>query len=108
MSNIIEYQGPEDLVGRTQKALDKKRWNAWLEKNLLQERQGVASRAKAVKWACLGVLLIATTLSLYVFPPPYLSAYEAVVRFAIGLGAMLVVFQSFGPGNTRSQRCSQP
>jgi hypothetical protein len=93
MSNVIEYQGPEELVGRTQTALDEKAWSAWMRKNLLQERQGVAARAKGVKWACLGVLLIAAALSLYVFPR-YVSGYEAVVRFAIGFGAILIIFQS--------------
>jgi len=93
MSNVIEYQGPEELVGRTPNALDETVWSAWMQKNLLQERQGVAARAKGVKWACLGVLLITAASSSYVFPP-YVSGYETVVRFAIGIGAMLIMFQS--------------
>jgi hypothetical protein len=46
-----------------------------------------------VKWACIGVLMVTAVVSSYVFTP-YVSAYQAVVRFAIGLGAIVIMFES--------------
>jgi hypothetical protein len=93
MSNIVEYQGTRELPTESHQSMDDNLWRAWMEKNLLQERQGVASRAKVVKCACIGVLLIATAVSSSVLPP-YLSAYQVLVRFAIALGAIVVILQS--------------
>lgn len=69
-------------------------WRAWLNKNLLEERQRTAARIKAVKWVCIGVLIATAVVSSYVFSP-YVSAYQTVVRFAIGLGAIVIMFESF-------------
>ena len=75
------------------KPLDQTVWRAWLEKNRRQERQRAAARIKAVKWACIGVLLVTVVVSSSVLTP-YISAYEAGVRFAIGLGALILLLES--------------
>jgi hypothetical protein len=95
MSHIIEYQEMRQLPAESQQSMDDNIWRAWMEKNLGQERQGIAARAKVVKCACIGVLLIAAAVSSSVLPP-YLSAYQALVRFAIALGAIVVILQSLG------------
>lgn len=64
-----------------------------MKKNLQEERQRAAARIKAVKWACIGVLMVAAVVSSYVFSP-YVSMYRAVVRLAIGLGAIVIMFES--------------
>ena len=68
-------------------------WRAWLEKNRRQESQRAAARRKVVKWACIGVLLATVVVSSSVFPP-YVSTYEAMVRFAIGLSALILLLES--------------
>ena|ERR1700728_4514869 len=93
MSNISEYQGTRQLPVESRPSMDDDTWRAWFEKNLLQERKGIAARAKVVKWSCIGVLLMAAAVSSNVLPP-YLSAYQALVRFAIALGAIVVTLQS--------------
>jgi predicted membrane protein len=75
------------------KPLDQTVWRAWLEKNRQQESQRAFVRRKAVKWACIGILLAAVVVSSSVLTP-YISTYEAVVRFAIGLGALILLFES--------------
>jgi hypothetical protein len=75
------------------KPLDQAVWRAWLEKNRQQERQRAFARRKAVKWACMGVLFVAAAVSSSVLTPS-VSAYEAVVRFAIGLGAIIFLSES--------------
>ena len=75
------------------KPLDQAVWRAWLEKNRQQERQRAFARRRAVKWACIGVLLATAVVSSSVLMP-YVPTYEAVVRFAMGLGAIILLFES--------------
>jgi hypothetical protein len=93
MSHIIHFEGPPASLAHSSKPLDETVWHAWLNKNLIQERQRSAARIKAVKWACIGVLMATAAVSSYVFSP-YVSAYQAVVRFAIALGAIVMMFES--------------
>jgi hypothetical protein len=93
MSNTIHFEGTRDSQTHSSKPLDEAVWRAWLKKNLLDERQRAAARIKAVKWACIGVLIVAAVMSSYVFAP-YVSVYQAVVRFAIGFGAIVIMFES--------------
>ena len=94
MSHTIHFEEPGDSQAHSSKPLDETVWRAWLNKNLLEERQRAAARIKAVKWACIGVLMATAAVSSYVFSP-YVSAYQAVVRFAIGLGAIVMMSESF-------------
>ena len=64
-----------------------------VEQTLLEEKQHVVARIKTVKWACIGVLMATAVVSSYVLSPN-VPAYQAVVRFAIGLGAIVIVFES--------------
>lgn len=93
MSHTVHFEGPRDSQAHSSKPLDETVWRAWLNKNLLEERQRAVARIKAVTWACIGVLLGTAVVSSYVVPP-YVSSYQAVVRFAIGLGAIGIVFES--------------
>ncbi|MFZ0593840.1 MAG: hypothetical protein WAM39_25505 [Bryobacteraceae bacterium] len=93
MSDTIHVEGTRDSQTHSSKPLDEAVWHAWLKKNFLDERQRAAARIKAVKWACIGVLIVAAVVSSYVFTS-YVSTYQAVVRFVIGLGAMVIMFES--------------
>jgi hypothetical protein len=93
MSHTIHFEEPRDSQAHNPKPLDDAVWRVWLNKNLLEERQRAAARIKAVKWACIGVLMITAAVSSHVFSP-YISAYQAVVRFAVGLGAIVIMFES--------------
>src|SRR3954451_4318883 len=75
------------------KPLDLIVWRAWIEKNRQQDIQRAFARMKAVKWACVGLLLATVVVSSSVLMR-YVSAYEPVVRFAIGLGAIILLFES--------------
>ena len=90
MSQTSHFAGA--ATGGT-KPLDQIVWRTWLEKNRRQESQRALARRKAVKWACIGVLLVAAVMFSSVLTPS-VSVYGAVVRFAIGLGAILLLFES--------------
>jgi hypothetical protein len=93
MSHTIDDEGTRNAQAHSSKPLDETVWRAWLKKNLLEERQRAAARIKAVKLACIGVLMATAVVSSYVFTP-YVSVYQAVVRVAIGLGAIVILFES--------------
>lgn len=93
MSPTIHLEEPQNSQAPISKPLDQTVWQAWLNKCRLQERQHTARRIKAVKWACIGVLMLAAVLSQYVFTS-YVSTYETVVRFAIAIGATVLIFES--------------
>lgn len=93
MSITIEFQGTLHSQAHSSTPLDEIVWRAWLKKNLLQERQRAGVRIKAVKWTCISVLMATAVVSSYV-SPSYLSAYQAVARFAIALGAIVIMFKS--------------
>ena len=93
MSHNIHFEGPRDLQAHSSKPLDDTVWRAWLNKNLIEERQRAVARIKTLKWACIGVLMATAVVSSYV-SSPYVPAYQAVVRFAIGLGAIVILFES--------------
>ncbi len=71
MSDTIHVEVTRDSQTHSSKPLDEAVWRAWLKKNLLDERQRAAARIKAVKWACIGVLLVAAVVSSYVFTPTF-------------------------------------
>src|SRR5947209_2792000 len=93
MFHAIHFEGLRDSQAHSSKPLNETVWRAWLNKNLLEEGQRAAARIKAVKWACIGVLLATAVVSSYVFPP-FVSTYQTAVRFAIGLGAIVIMFES--------------
>lgn len=68
-------------------------WTGWLAKNKLQEGQGLTSRFNIIKCLCIGGLIATTVVTPYV-TGSYLSAYESIVRFVIGFGAVAMVFES--------------
>jgi hypothetical protein len=69
--------------------LDEAGWQAWLAKSRARDRQGCATRAKAVKWiSIVGLLASAGWWS-------YLAPYEVVVRFVVAAGSIAVMLQAF-------------
>ncbi len=76
-----------------EKPLDESVWHACFEKTFFQRRQRTGATIKAVKWACMGVLMATAVVSLYVFTPN-VPAYQATVRFAVGFGAIFIMFES--------------
>jgi hypothetical protein len=72
-------------------------WRTWLNKNRLQELHRTAHRMKALKWACMGMLIVAAVVSPYVFAT-YSSAFQTVVRFAVALGAIVLIAESLRRG----------
>jgi hypothetical protein len=75
------------------KPLDETVWRAWLEKNRVEEAQRAIARIQVVKWTCIGVLIASGVVSSYI-SSPYDSAYQAVVSFAIALGAIVLIIES--------------
>jgi hypothetical protein len=93
MSHTIHFESPRDSQAHSSKPLDENVWRAWLNKNLLGERQRAAARIRAVKWTCIGLLLASAVVLSYSFTP-YVSAYQTVVRVVIWLGATILLLES--------------
>jgi energy-coupling factor transporter transmembrane protein EcfT len=81
--------GREETPKGGSKPLDQEVWRAWQEKNRLQDIRNAVTRMKAVKWLCVAVLIVTAVLF------SHLSPYHAVVRFAVALGALVVMMQGF-------------
>jgi hypothetical protein len=64
-----------------------------MKKNLLEERRRGAARTKTVNWVCIGVLALAVVTSSHI-SLSYVAAYQAAVRFVIGVGAAVMVFDN--------------
>jgi hypothetical protein len=69
------------------KPLDQEVWRAWQDKNHLAEGRRAVTRMKAVKWACIAILIVTGVL----FSP--LSPCHVIVRFLVALGALAVMVQ---------------
>jgi hypothetical protein len=88
---------PSDSRLMSPKALDETVWRTWLNKNRLQELHRTALRMKALKWAFIGMLMVTAAGSPYVFAT-YSSAFQTVVRFAVALGAIVLIAESLRRG----------
>jgi len=93
MSHTIDVEGTPNAQSHSSNVLDETVWRAWLKKTLLEERRRATARIKAVKLPCIVVLMATAVASSYV-STPYVSVYQAVVRVAIGLGAIVILFES--------------
>jgi hypothetical protein len=94
MSHTPRLYGPEDSQeAYRSRPLDEAVWRAWLKKNLLEERSRAVVRTKAVNWVCILALLAAVVMPSHV-STLYVFAYEAAVRIIIGVGAILMMFNS--------------
>jgi hypothetical protein len=67
-------------------------WQAWIGKSRARERRANARRVKAVKSISAAVLL--ATAALW----SNLAQFDIVIRFVVGIGAMVVMFQAFHAG----------
>lgn len=86
---------PEQRIETAQsaKTLDEAVWNAWLNRNAAKEKRKHAFRMEAVRWGCIGLLLLACGLSFqHAFVYPLLST--KVFQFALTLGAIAFVGQA--------------
>jgi hypothetical protein len=94
MSHTIIVESPLDSQAISPAVLDETVWRRWLNKNRLEERQSTARRIKDVKWACICMLIVTAVVSPYVFAP-YASTFQAAVGIAVGLGAIVLILESF-------------
>ena len=67
-------------------------WHDWQERNRLQDRHGVALRAKLTKYALVAVLLLAVVFW------GYAADYQAVLGFVVCAGAVRVAFLASAVG----------
>ncbi len=78
-STVSTAPGPKESPSRWEspsaEPFDEGVWQTWLAKGRARERLGIATRAKAVKWFSIVVLLASVLLW------PYLAPYEVGVRF---------------------------
>lgn len=75
------------------KPLDEAVWNAWLDRNSAKDRRNHAFHMEAVRWGCIGLLLLAAGLSFqHAFPYPLLGT--KVFQFALTLGAIAFAWQT--------------
>jgi hypothetical protein len=93
MSNTFEFQESRELQSPSQKTPNETMWRLVGTESSAGKTACSRAPIKAVKWACVGVLMLSVVASLYIFTP-YVSAYQAVVRFAIGLSAIAIIFES--------------
>jgi hypothetical protein len=91
--STIHFEGPLDSQAHSSKALDENVWRAWLTKNRLEEGLRAAARIKAVKWGGSGLLMAAAVVSAGAFAPSF-STYQIAIRVAIGLSAIILLFES--------------
>lgn len=90
LSISVESQKPREAwTAPASEPLNEAVWQAWIEKGRAQDRRSSATRIKAVKWASIAGLLAASGLWSQVAP------FEAVVRFLVTAGAMVLMFQAF-------------
>ena len=87
MSTSVELLGP--WAPPASEPLDEVVWQAWVAKGRARDRRSSVTRIKAVRWASIAGLLAASGLWSHVAP------FEAVVRFVVTAGAMVLMFQAF-------------
>jgi hypothetical protein len=97
MFQTIVVESPSDSRVMSPKMLDETKWRTWLSKNLLQELHRAALWMEALKWACMGMLIVTAVVSPYVFAP-YSSTFQTVIRFAVALGAIVLIVDSLRRG----------
>lgn len=90
MSTSVELQGSR-TVSETPpaKPLDEAVWNAWVAKGRAQDRRDNVAQVTATKWVSIVALLAASVLCSYFAP------YDAMVRFIVAAGAIIVMLQAF-------------
>lgn len=80
-------------IAQSPKPLDEAVWNAWLDKNSARDRRNHAFRMEAVRWGCIGVLLLAAGLSFqHAFVSPVVVT--KAIQFALTLGAIAFAWQT--------------
>ena len=88
-TSIVELRGPQEAwLPPPAKPLDEAVWQAWVLKGREQDRRSNAARMIAVKWLSIAALLAATRLW------SHLTPYDALVRFILSAGAMVVMFRA--------------
>jgi hypothetical protein len=90
LSTSVESQRPREAwTPPASEPLNEAVWEAWIAKGRAQDRRSSATRIKAVKWASIAALL--TTAGLW----SHVAPFDAVVRFLVTAGAMVLMFQTF-------------
>jgi len=74
------------------KLLDEAVWKAWLEKGRAQDRRSSAARGEAIKGVSIvGLLAVFGLWS-------HLTPYDALVRFMLTMGSIVVMFEAIHAG----------
>lgn len=84
MPTQVGFQEPFDGC----EPLDEARWQAWLAKNRTLELRRKQGRVKIVKWVSVVTLVVATVFG------SQLESYGVIVRFALMLGAIVVMWDA--------------
>jgi hypothetical protein len=93
MPNTMLLSEQRVQTAQSPKPLDEAVWNAWLDKNSARDRRNHAFRMDAVRWGCIGLLLLAAGLSFqHAFAYPLLGT--SVFQFALTLGAIAFAWQT--------------
>ena len=85
MSTQVEFRPSVKLV-------DEAVWKAWLEKGRAQDRRSSAARGEAIKRVSIvGLLAVFGLWS-------HLTPYDALVRFMLTMGSIVVMFEAIHAG----------
>jgi len=90
MSTSVETLGSREAwAPPAAKPLDQAVWQAWVAKGRAEDLRSSAARIKAVKWVSIAALLAAELLG------SHLAPFDALVRYIVTSGAMVVMLQAF-------------
>ena len=90
MSTLIESKGLEEVrVLPPTQPLIETLWKAWVQKGRANERRGRAAHVRIVTWVSIAALIGTAVLWNHLTP-----TYEAVVRFIVTGGALVVMFRT--------------
>lgn len=89
MSTLAQLQQPSARWDMPMtKPLDEAVWQAWVMKGKARDTQSNAARTRALKLVVVAALLVAAALGSDFVP------FQAVVRFVVTAGAVVVMFQA--------------
>jgi hypothetical protein len=96
MSHTIVVESPADSRVTSPKVLDETVANV-VEQEPLAGTAPYRTSDEALKWACMIMLIVTAVVSPYEFTP-YSSAFQTAVRFAVALGAVVLIAESLRRG----------
>ena len=101
-TSVVSIKPPDAWEPPPSTPLDEAAWDAWVSKGLTQERRTEARFVKAIKFAAMAALMAGSALWSRVTVPS-----EAMVKFIVVAGSIVVLSRPSVPDNTRSRLCSR-